>query len=219
MSAIHFKRDDFSQKSRISDIEEIVKTFVREMLGDSDLHGFGHTMRVYNLAMKIAHNYIKKGFKVNLLALKLAALLHDVGRPLERKEKKHHALLSVEIARELLSKLGLESELTEKVCDAIISHSFSSRIRPTSIEAKILSDADKLDAIGAIGISRCFMLAGATGRNIHSSIRHFHEKLLKLKSMLFTEPAKEMAEKRHEFMISFLRQLEEELRESNANTH
>jgi len=215
---VHSRRESLHTHSQeASAIEKIVKEFVKKNLESSDIHGYEHTMRVYHLAVKIAHSCLRRGIEVNMLALKLAALLHDIGRPIEKEAGKHHALLSAEIARKLLTELRLESELVERVCEAIKSHSFSLGTRPISIEAKILSDADKLDAIGAIGISRCFMLAGATNRSIPDTIKHFHEKLLKLKGMLFTDLAKEIAEKRHNFMEKFLKRLKEELRESGMN--
>lgn len=198
----------------VSCIEKVVINFVKRTLGKSDVHGFEHTMRVYSLALKIARKYIDRGIRVNALILKLATLLHDIGRPLEREQGKHHAILSAEIAKKFLRGLKLKEEIINEVCNVIISHSFSLGVRPISMEAKILSDADKLDAIGAIGISRCFMLAGATKKSISESIRHFHEKLLKLKDIMFTDVAREMAKSRHEFMEKFLTQLKKELDES-----
>lgn len=199
---------------KFSNIERKIVNFVKEQLRNSVPHGFEHTIRVYNLSLRIAHEYLNKGINVNVTVLKLAALLHDVGRPLEKELGKHHALLSAEIAKKVLNELNLESEIIEKVCNVIMSHSFSLGIQPTSIEAKILSDSDKLDAIGAVGISRCFMLAGITKRGISESIKHFYEKLLKLKDMMFTNVAKEMATSRHKFMERFLEQLRKELSES-----
>jgi len=81
---------------------------------------------------------------------------------------------------------------------------------PESIEGKIVQDADRLDAIGAIGIARTFAYGGKHGRTLDSSIAHFHEKLLLLKAMMHTEKAKEMAESRHAFMESFLQEWETE---------
>ena len=202
------------QYNRVSGVEREVMNFVKEHLKDSVTHGLEHTMRVYNLSLRIAREYFHRGIDVDMLVLKLAALLHDVGRPLEKELGEHHALLSAEVAKKLLSELNLENEVIERVCNAIESHSFSLGIQPMSIEAKILSDADKLDAIGAIGISRCFMLAGITKRSIAESVKHFYEKLLKLKDMMFTDVAREIAVPRHEFMERFLEQLKKELSES-----
>ncbi len=193
------------------EIEKRIMEFVKETLKNEKVHGFDHTLRVYKLALKIASNY---GKEVDLRVLRLAALLHDVGRPYELKEGRHHALISAEIARKILKEYGFDNDFIEKVVHAILAHSFSLRVTPRSLEAKILSDADKLDAMGAIGIARCFMLSGARGRSLEASINHFHEKLLKLKDLMWTEVAKRIAIDRHNFMLIFLRKLSEELNES-----
>ena len=100
----------------------------------------------------------------------------------------------------------------EKICQAINSVSFSKNRgkRPESIEGKIVQDADRLDAIGAIGIARTFAYGGEHGRSMESSIQHFYEKLLLLKDELNTEAARKMAKERHEYMESFLEEYEKE---------
>ena len=75
---------------------------------------------------------------------------------------------------------------------------------PSSLEAKIVQDADRLDAIGAIGIARTFAYGGEHGRSMEASISHFHEKLLLLKDLMNTDAAKAIAIKRHDFMLAFL---------------
>jgi len=101
---------------------------------------------------------------------------------------------------------------------AINSVSFSrNRGRfPESLEGRIVQDADRLDAIGAIGIARTFAYGGKHGRTLDSSIGHFHEKLLLLKAMMHTEKAKELAESRHAFMEDFLKEWEKELNAQEA---
>ncbi|RLE36567.1 phosphohydrolase, partial [Candidatus Acetothermia bacterium] len=92
-----------------------------------------------------------------------------------------------------------------------LSHSFSSGITPVTLEAKVLSDADKLDAIGAIGIARSFLYSGETGRSLEETQRHFEEKLLRLKDSLYTDTARRLAVERDRFLREFYTQLEQEL--------
>ncbi|MEM0331842.1 MAG: phosphohydrolase, partial [Archaeoglobaceae archaeon] len=101
----------------------------------------------------------------------------------------------------------------DAVVHAIESHSFSSNVKPRTLEAKILSDADKLDAIGAIGVARAFLYSGEKGRSIEETLMHFEEKLLKLKDLLYTDTAKAIAAERHEFLKKFYEELKRELKE------
>ena len=195
-------------EKEIEKLEKYIINYVYNILKNDKVHGFEHTMRVYNLALRIARKYDN----VNITVLKLACLLHDVGRPLENKLKKHHAIISAEMAEKILKNFNVNDKIIKEVKHAILAHSFSLGIKPQSIEAKILSDADKLDAIGAIGIARCFMLSGALNRSLDQSIQHFHDKLLKLKDLMWTEEAKRIAEHRHKFMVNFLKELNDELK-------
>ncbi|RLG75429.1 MAG: phosphohydrolase [Thermoprotei archaeon] len=161
--------------------------------------------------MKIAFKLAEDFEEVDPLVLKLAVLLHDVGRVEEETLHKHHAVLSAEIARKLLVQYGFSQEIIEKVVDTILAHSFTLKYTPKTIEGKILSDADKLDALGAIGIMRVFMESAYRGRTLEEAINHFYEKLFKLKDLMWTEKAKKMAEERHKFMVYFLDRLEKEI--------
>ena len=165
-------------------------------------HDAGHSMRVYHNAMLIAEE--EPGCNTNIIAL--AALLHDAD---------DHKLFDTENnanARTFLKENGVSIDDIEKICQAINSVSFSKNRgrKPESIEGKIVQDADRLDAIGAIGIARTFAYGGEHGRSMESSIQHFHEKLLLLKDELNTEAARKMAEERHEYMESFLEEYEKE---------
>jgi len=191
-------------------LEETIARRVREMLKEVPVHGWDHTLRVYAIAKKLAKKY-----KADELIVSIAALLHDIGRAY--KGKRHHALISAEIAKEWLEDEGVPKEIINAVCKAILAHSFSLGYEADTLEAKIVSDADKLDAIGAIGIARCFMESTLRKRGISVTIKHFNEKLLKLKDLMYTEEAKKMALKRHKFMLYFLSQLKEELREATID--
>jgi len=164
-------------------------------------HDDEHANRVKRIALMIGEKE-----SADLKILEVSAELHDVERG-----KEDHALRSAERAREILEELGFEGHFIEKVYHCISTHSFSGNEKPETIEAKILSDADKLDAIGAIGVARAFMYAGERGLGIDDVIMHFETKLLKLKDLLYTETAKKIAEKRHRFLLEFYRRIREEM--------
>jgi len=192
------------ENSTIKDIEDLV----RETLGNDPVHGFPHVERVMKLAFKLAEEY--KG-KYDPIVLKLAVLLHDVGRIEEQDLHKHHAILSAEMAQKILEQYGFPKEIIEKIKDAILAHSFTLGYKPKTVEGMILSDADKLDALGAVGIMRVFMESAYRGRALDEAIDHFYEKLFKLKDLMWTRKGKELAIRRHEYMVNFLGKLEREI--------
>ena len=186
----------------------------RIIMGDDPVHGWPHIERVLGLALRIAENI---NSHVDYKVLVLSVLLHDIGRLSEDHLGKHHAVISAEIVEKLLENLGFSKDLVKRVVEAIRTHSFSRSEQPRSLEAMILSDADKLDAIGAIGVARTFMLGERWGRGINGTIKHFYEKLLKLKDMLFLEYSKKIAQRRHKLLEMFLNNLLEDLSESSIN--
>ncbi|WP_035796010.1 HD domain-containing protein [Butyrivibrio sp. WCD3002] len=171
--------------------------YVKELFaGNSDGHGADHTMRVYHNAQMILAEYTEADSFVVLLS----ALLHDAD---------DHKLFNTENnmnARTFMERNDIPSETIEQVCRAINSVSFSHNRgkSPETPEGKIVQDADRLDAIGAIGIARTFAYGGKVGRPLSDSIKHFYDKLLLLKDEMNTDAAKKIALKRHEFMQEFL---------------
>ncbi|MFW9870540.1 MAG: HD domain-containing protein [Candidatus Thorarchaeota archaeon] len=165
-----------------------------------------HTMRVYELCMKIG-----KTLKANLKVLGAAALLHDIGRPREDVTAVSHSILSGEMGRGVLSDNGFDDSEIDHVVDTIRTHRFSEGLEPNSLEGEILSDVDKLDAIGAVGVFRAISQAASTGVGIEGFLQHAYEKLLKLKDLMYTEPAKNEAENRHMALEAYVKQLENEL--------
>ncbi len=154
----------------------------------------------------------------------VAVLLHDVS------DKKYTN--SKETENRLIEELDISSEKKEHIREIIASVSFNggNELPVQTLEAKIVRDADRLDAIGAIGIARTFAYGGVKGRKLYdeseeirlqmteeeyrsketASVTHFYEKLLLLKDLMTTEKGKQMAEERHRFMVSFLQQLKKE---------
>ena len=188
-------------------IEKLVSSaieYVSEILGkNSGGHDTAHSIRVYKNALAIAD----KESDCDLLVVSLAAILHDVD---------DHKLFNNENnenARAFLADKGISDEMTENICEVINSVSFSQNRgkKPQTLEGKIVQDADRLDAMGAIGIARTFAYGGEHGRSIEESVQHFYDKLLVLKDELNTDSAREIAAKRHEFLKSFLSELEDEI--------
>ena len=186
----------------------LIERFVQEQLeGNSKgAHTFDHTKRVYALSIKIG-----KKMDANLRTLGAAALLHDIGRPKEGETGVSHSILSGEMSRKILAELGYDDEEIEGVVDAIRTHRFSEGIEPNSLEGRILSDVDKLEAIGAIGVFRAVAQAETRGVGIKGFLDHADEKLLKLRDLMYTDGAKALAEERHKTLESFVLQLREEL--------
>jgi uncharacterized protein len=145
--------------------------------------------------------------EADLEIIRVAAELHDIARD---SSTGNHALEGAKMAEKILKEKGYHKEFIEKVKQCITSHSFSSGVVPETLEAKILSDADKLDAMGAIGVARAFMFAGETGRSIEDSLVHFEEKLLKLREILHTNTARNIGEKRHKILKIFYNRLIDE---------
>ena len=178
--------------------------YVSDLLGkNSGGHDTAHSLRVYRNALKIA----EKEEECDLLVVSLASLLHDVD---DHKIFNHE---NNENARAFLSGKGIPDAEIDVICSVINSVSFSKNRgkRPETIEGKIVQDADRLDAMGAIGIARTFAYGGEHGRSIEESVQHFYDKLLVLKDELNTDTAKAIAAKRHEFLEAYIDELKDEI--------
>ncbi|WP_055444021.1 HD domain-containing protein [Lacinutrix himadriensis] len=204
-------------------IIESTKGFVKETLKNAEGgHDWFHIERVYNNALLIA-----KKEDVDVLVVSLAALLHDIA-----DSKFHDGDDSVgpRIAQEFLFKENVSSETIEHVVNIIANMSFNKSLEGalafTSKELEVVQDADRLDAIGAIGIARCFNYGGFKDRALYNpeiapnlnmskeeykkstapTINHFYEKLLLLKDKMNTKTGKQIAQERHHYMEGFLKQ-------------
>ena len=208
--------------------ESVIK-FVKGIFAyDCSGHDYHHTMRVYRLAMQIAEQE-----NADMLIVQLAALLHDVD-DVKLSPETHEAKKN---AVGFMKNNGVDDKVIASVCKIIDEVSFAGTdsVVPSTLEGKCVQDADRLDAIGAIGIARTFAYGGSKGRRIHdpdikpmtnmnkadynqnhnsTSINHFYEKLLLLKDMMNTETAKKMAMHRQavmkEYLVEFMAEWEGE---------
>lgn len=180
--------------------------YIKELFrGNSGGHDADHSLRVYRNALRIADHEPRCDRQI----VSLAALLHDAD------DHKLFQTENNENARRFLTDQQVPQEQIEKICTAIRSVSFSRNKgkRPGTIEGMIVQDADRLDAIGAIGAARTFAFGGEHGRPLDDSIRHFYEKLLLLKDQMNTAAAKTEALKRHVFLEKFLEEWDAEMKE------
>lgn len=185
-------------------IIDAAKKFIKNMFADDySGHDAEHSLRVYSNAILIADTELQ----CNRLFVSLAALLHDVDDyKLFNTENNYNA-------RSFMVKQQMDSETVERICEIINSVSFSKNRgdSPKTIEGKIVQDADRLDAIGAIGIARTFAYGGAHGRSIRDSIMHFDDKLLLLKDAMNTEEGKRIARFRHDYIKAFVDEIRSEI--------
>ena len=202
---------------------DLIKTEIKKIMHNDSAHDFDHIMRVYKNAQQI----IKKE-KVNEKLVLSAVLLHDiVSFPKSDKRSKNSSIESAKKAKTILKKYDFTSDEITIVCDAISEHSFSQKKIPNTIEGKILQDADRLDALGAIGIARVFATGGSLLRPFYNlddpfckkrmpddktwTLDHFFEKLLKLEFLMNTKSGKIEAKKRTKILKDFLKQLKHEI--------
>jgi len=205
---------------------ENTKNFVKKTLENAEAgHDYWHILRVLKLSEKIAE---KEGG--NLLIIRLGALLHDIA---DAKFHNGDETLGPKIAKNFLQEQNVGNDIIEHIIKIIENISFKnsfSEQKFTSKELQIIQDADRLDAIGAIGIARAFVYGGYKNNPIYvpdlapnlsmdketykkgdtSTINHFYEKLLKLKDMMNTTYGHELAEDRQRFMEAFLEQFYKE---------
>ena len=191
--------------SNLRDFSQIIEKLEQICLNiypKSGSHDWNHIQRVRKLCLQIGRQ-----LNADLLVLEAAALLHDISHQLREK----HAERSSVEAEKILREVGFPEEKIPKIVDAIREHSFSSGLKPQSLESKILSDADKLDALGAIGIYRAIAYSIEHGRSINGFVEHVFEKLLKLPEYMETEIGRKLAAQRARFLRDFVDQLLKEI--------
>ncbi len=163
------------------DLLEEIKSISKNILGDNFSHGFPHVIRVRRWAWLIVR---EERLDIDPFVLDAAVYLHDVGRVLGEP----HAYYSMLFAKAFLLEHGVPVDKVELVCNAILYHSFSyasrNKVEPLSEEAKVLSDADKLDALGVIGFLRVFEYSWMHNRSIEETLDHFRVKILRLGDLM-----------------------------------
>ncbi|MDY7035915.1 MAG: HD domain-containing protein [Thermodesulfobacteriota bacterium] len=201
-----------------------IKAFAKKCFSNSNgSHNWEHSCRVYKLCMHIG---LKEGARLEVL--KIAAYLHDIGRPCQEKSKGIicHAEKGAEITKSFLAKYDILEDHGKNIIHCIRSHRFRGNLRPQTLEAEVLFDADKLDAIGAIGVARAFQFAGEVGARFHNpyvkpedtepyteedtGYREFKLKLAKIKDRMLTDEGRRMAKERHAFMETFFERFVQE---------
>ena len=213
-----FKAEAFSPHESLA-----VELIPHATEGDDGSHDLAHILRVFRNAMRL---HAAEGGKGHVLAA--AVLLHDCvavekNSPLRAKA----SALAAEKASAILAKLGWSGADIEAVAHAITAHSFSAGLAPQTLEAKILQDADRLDAIGMIGVARCFYIAGRLGSGLYDpfdpaaadrplddkryAIDHFQTKLFKLAEGFQTETGRRLAAARDKSLRDFLSEFIDEI--------
>ncbi|XP_030492009.2 uncharacterized protein LOC115708004 [Cannabis sativa] len=222
------KKREMGWSETVRNAEKLVE---KAMNGNDASHDAAHVWRVRDLALSLAQDEGLSSNPHSMQIVELAALLHDIGDykyvrdPSEEK-----------IVEKFLEAEGMEEEKKNKILGIIKGMGFKEEVAgdgvgELSIEFGVVQDADRLDAIGAIGIARCFTFGGSRNRVLHdpnikprsdlskeqymkkdeqTTINHFHEKLLKLKDMMKTKAGRSRAEKRHKFMEEYLKEFYEE---------
>ena len=196
---------------------------VKKIIENDSAHDFEHMMRVYKNAQKLC-----KKEKVTEKLVLCAVLLHDiVSYPKSDKRSKNSSIDSAKKAKIILKRYNFTENEIIIISDAIRDHSFSQKKTPKTIEGKILQDADRLDALGAIGIARVFATGGSLKRPFYNiddpfckkrnvddktwTLDHFFQKLLKLEFLMNTKSGKIEAKKRTRILKEYLKQLKNEI--------
>jgi len=174
------------------------------------LHGLPHIKRVLQNARRI---HAHEGGGGSWPLIESIVWLHDIGRIDEKKKKKNHAIISAKSAGDFLKTLNLSSQDIQEIRHGILGHSYSMGGKPQTLEAQITSDADKLDALGAVGIFRVCAYQGQKNLGISEVIAHLDEKILKLENQMFLDYSKILAKDRTKIIIDFKKQLQDELTE------
>ncbi|UCD32523.1 MAG: HD domain-containing protein [Desulfobacterales bacterium] len=211
---------DADNKLLLEDIEAFAKTIFG---GSRASHDWEHTLRVLKLCERIG---TKEG--VDMDVVRVAAYLHDIGRGHQDATYGTicHAKKGAEMATPIVRDIHLTKQQKANIIHCIRSHRFRGNHPPETPEAKVLFDADKLDAIGAVGIARAYLFAGEVGARLHNcdidvektkpyskndtGYREYRVKLRKIRDRILTKEGRRLAEERHEFMEQFFKRFVKE---------
>jgi len=217
--------------TRLEQVRAVARSYFEGAV--SPAHDWNHVRRVETNARRLVAR-IDTPEPLDRAVLEYAVVLHDIGRPKEdRGEVDDHAEWGATEAARILRNSHdgprvqpLDRARVDAVAHCIRAHRFSNAVEPATLEAKLVSDADNLDALGAIGIARTFTYGGKRGTPIEdpelpvgadesragkTSVNHLHKKILKLPDRMYTEPGRQVAETRLETVLTYLEHLEAEL--------
>lgn len=210
------KEAPVEREAMLTFVEQAARVFFNAAGGS---HAWDHTLRVFHLS-----RHIGVSEEADLDVVRIAAYLHDIGRPDQDASRGRicHAARGAELAGPIVDRLPLTVPQKENIIHCIRTHRFRNRHIPESLEARVLYDADKLDAIGAIGVARAFMFAGEVGARLHTpevdlehtrsysendtGYREYRIKLSKIAERMQTAAGRRLALERHRFMEAFFNQ-------------
>lgn len=207
----------------LSQFEPAFAAFIQAEMQTDLAHDYQHVLRVVKNASKLCQ---QEG-AIEAVVLP-AAWLHDcLSLPKDHPQRAQASQLAADKAISFLTSIQYPAEHYQAIHHAICCHSYSANITPTTLEAKIVQDADRLDALGAIGIARCLQVSSQLKRPLYApddpfcntrevddktfTLDHFYQKLLKIKNTMHCQSAKKEADKRSEYMQGFLEQLQGEI--------
>ena len=197
--------------------------FIRDIKSADPAHDFAHIERVVSMAKKLS---LAESADLNVVVP--AAWFHDsVAVAKNSPDRSIASRLAADKARAVLKQLNYDSALLPAIEHAIIAHSYSANVSPRSLEARIVQDADRMDALGAVGVARCMLVGGSIGRTLYEpsdplceqrtpedlkyTVDHFFTKLLHIGDTMNTESAKREAQRRTDYMREFLLQLKRDI--------
>jgi uncharacterized protein len=204
-------------------IAAVRSTAAAFFIGARGSHDWDHTRRVYRLCDRIA-----SAEQADLDVVRIAALLHDIGRARQDTSSGGvcHAQEGARLAGPIVEELALTERQKQNILHCISAHRFRGRQTPETLEARVLFDADKLDAIGAVGVARAFLFAGEVGARLHNpdvrveetqpyttddtGYREYRVKLCKIRDRMLTVAGRQLAEARHRFMEEYFQRFLQE---------
>ncbi len=216
--------ETMSDETTTTDFDQI-RTTARSYFADelSPAHDWHHVQRVESLAERLLDTHPE----ADDVTVRLAVLLHDIGRALEDQGKiDDHATWGAKEAESILTEHSTPRDRIDAVCHAIEAHRYSNDLEPESLEAEILCDADNLDALGAVGVARCFTFGGELGKPMHdpelppseddtaagaTNYNHFYKKILDLPDRMYTETGADIAADRAAYVRQFLDRFDREV--------
>lgn len=207
----------------LSQIESQFLEFMQQEMQVDAAHDISHVQRVVNTAKKLA---VEEGADLSIVLP--AAYLHDCFTyPKDHPNRKQSSIIAAKKAVAFLESIDYPQQYHDAIAHAIEAHSFSANIRPSTLEAKVVQDADRLDALGAIGITRCIQVSTEFDAQLYDdkdifaqqrelddkqfTLDHFQTKLFKIAETMNTESARREAQKRKAFMQAYIEQLRDEV--------